>query len=56
MFSGIVSLAVAKEVATAQADIRAIAEKNKPAAKISYEITYDVSKRGNVKGGFGRVS
>lgn len=50
MFSGIVSLAVAKEVATAQADIQAIAEKNKPATKISYEITYDVSKRGNVKG------
>lgn len=49
MFSGIVSLAVAKEVATAQLEVQEVVDKLYTSGQ-TYEITYDISSRGEVKG------
>ncbi|MCQ2570912.1 MAG: DUF3152 domain-containing protein [Candidatus Saccharibacteria bacterium] len=49
MFSGIVGLAVAKEVASAQIEVQQIADRSYYGGA-SYEITYDVSSRGEIKG------
>ena len=49
MFSGIVSLAVAKEVATAQLEVQQVVDKLYTSGR-QYEITYDISSRGVVKG------
>lgn len=49
MFSGIVGLAVAKEVASAQIEVQQLADKFYYGGA-SYEITYDVESRGEVRG------
>lgn len=49
MFGGIVSLAVAKEVAATQLDVQSVADKYYVDGK-NYTITYDISSRGTVKG------
>ena len=49
MFSGIVSLAVAKEVATAQLEVQEVVDKLYTSGQ-TYEVTYDVATRGTVKG------
>lgn len=49
MFSGIVSLAVAKEVAAAQLEAQRVADEHY-AKNVQYTIRYDVSTRGEVKG------
>ena len=49
MFSGVISLVIAKEVATAQLDTRIIADAHYTSGA-SYEITYDISSRGEITG------
>lgn len=49
MFSGIVSLAVAKEVATAQLEAQQLADAHY-VKNVQYVIRYDISTRGEVKG------
>jgi len=49
VFSGIVSLAVAKEIAAAQLEVQQVVDAMYVSGK-TYEITYDISSRGTVKG------
>lgn len=49
MFSGVVGLAVAKEIAAAQLEVQNTVDKYYTSNK-QYSITYDVSSRGEVKG------